>query len=111
MVLPAKPVSYHRPAKPDCVRSCPPPPQAAGHAALVRQYLRTGFYPTGSPADAVAAPFTPSGMLLKAMVIAGAKSMEVSEAQQHHTRLRAQVRSSLGLGRRGVHRTRAAHPS
>ena len=52
-------------------------PQAAGHTALVRQYLRTGFYPTGSPADAAAAPFTPSGMLLKAMVIAGAKSMEV----------------------------------
>ena len=40
-------------------------PHAAGHTALVRQYLRTGFYPTGSPADAAAAPFTPSGMLLK----------------------------------------------
>eukprot|EP00198_Chlamydomonas_reinhardtii_P011395 XP_001700732.1 predicted protein [Chlamydomonas reinhardtii] len=50
-------------------------PHAAGHTALVRQYLRTGFYPTGSPADAAAAPFTPSGMLLKAAIIAGAKSL------------------------------------
>ncbi|PNW83456.1 hypothetical protein CHLRE_05g242750v5 [Chlamydomonas reinhardtii] len=51
-------------------------PHAAGHTALVRQYLRTGFYPTGSPADAAAAPFTPSGMLLKAALIAGAKSLQ-----------------------------------
>ncbi|KAG2444995.1 hypothetical protein HYH02_008865 [Chlamydomonas schloesseri] len=50
-------------------------PHAAGHTALMRQYLRTGFYPTGSPGDAAAAPFTPSGMLLKAVVIAGAKSL------------------------------------
>ncbi|PNH08589.1 Serine protease/ABC transporter B family protein tagD, partial [Tetrabaena socialis] len=40
-------------------------PQAAGSAALVRQYLRTGFYPTGASTDTLAAPFTPSGMLIK----------------------------------------------
>ncbi|KAG2444993.1 hypothetical protein HYH02_008863 [Chlamydomonas schloesseri] len=51
-------------------------PHAAGHTALMRQYLRTGFYPTGSPGDAAAAPFTPSGMLLKAVLIAGAKSLK-----------------------------------
>ncbi|KAG2430932.1 hypothetical protein HXX76_009902 [Chlamydomonas incerta] len=50
-------------------------PHAAGHTALMRQYLRTGYYPAGSPADPAAAPFSPSGMLLKAMIIAGAKSL------------------------------------
>ncbi|GLC44467.1 hypothetical protein PLESTM_001603100 [Pleodorina starrii] len=51
-------------------------PLAAGHVALMRQYLRSGFYPTGSPTDPQSSPFTPSGMLLKALLIAGATSME-----------------------------------
>ncbi|EFJ47816.1 hypothetical protein VOLCADRAFT_91397 [Volvox carteri f. nagariensis] len=40
-------------------------PLAAGHAALLRQYLRNGFYPTGARNDSTSAPFTPSGILLK----------------------------------------------
>ncbi|GIL83916.1 hypothetical protein Vretifemale_12657 [Volvox reticuliferus] len=51
-------------------------PLAAGNVAIIRQYLRTGFYPTGAPTDPGSAPFTPSGMLLKAIVIAGAQSLE-----------------------------------
>ncbi|PNH08405.1 Serine protease/ABC transporter B family protein tagD, partial [Tetrabaena socialis] len=51
-------------------------PQASGSAALARQYLRSGFYPTGAPNEPASAPFVPSGILLKALLIAGAKSME-----------------------------------
>ncbi|KXZ46203.1 hypothetical protein GPECTOR_46g272 [Gonium pectorale] len=50
-------------------------PQAAGHAALIRQYLRTGYYPTGSRDSPDSAPFAPSGMLIKALIIAGAQAM------------------------------------
>ncbi|KXZ46205.1 hypothetical protein GPECTOR_46g274 [Gonium pectorale] len=38
-------------------------PQAAGHAALIRQYFRNGFYPTGRPSNTTA--FNASGILLK----------------------------------------------
>ncbi|GIL56404.1 hypothetical protein Vafri_11768 [Volvox africanus] len=51
-------------------------PLVAGHVAIMRQYLRSGFYPTGAPTDPESAPFTPSGMLLKALIIAGAESLE-----------------------------------
>ncbi|GLI60087.1 hypothetical protein VaNZ11_002120 [Volvox africanus] len=51
-------------------------PLAAGHVAIMRQYLRSGFYPTGAPTDPESAPFTPTGILLKALVIAGAESLE-----------------------------------
>lgn len=57
-------------------------PLSAGHAALARQYLRAGFYPTGSSADAASAPFTPSGMLLKALLVAGAVSLKGGVATQ-----------------------------
>ena len=42
-------------------------PAAAGSAALIRQYLTEGWYPTGAPVAANA--FVPSGALLKAMAI------------------------------------------
>ena len=45
-------------------------PIAAGMAALVRQYFRQGFYPTGI--GNVADSFTPSGALLKAMLLTAA---------------------------------------
>ncbi|KAG2492076.1 hypothetical protein HYH03_009572 [Edaphochlamys debaryana] len=51
-------------------------PVAAGHAGLFRQYFTDGYYPTGAPNSTRSAPFTPSGMLLKAAVIAGAESLE-----------------------------------
>lgn len=48
-------------------------PNATGNAALVRQYFMEGRYPTGiaTPADA----FTPSGALIKAMLINSAVDM------------------------------------
>ncbi|HXH93339.1 MAG TPA: S8 family serine peptidase [Thermoanaerobaculia bacterium] len=48
-------------------------PSVAGAAALVRQYFTDGFYPTGvtTPANA----FVPSAALLKAMLIAAARSV------------------------------------
>ncbi len=49
-------------------------PTAAGLAALVREYLQRGFYPTGQKvaANAIA---NPSGALVKAILIAGAMPM------------------------------------
>ena len=48
-------------------------PHVAGAAALVRQYFMEGFYPTGvaTPADAM----TPSGPLMKAMLLNSAQDM------------------------------------
>jgi subtilisin family serine protease len=42
-------------------------PAVSGVAALIRQYFTEGFYPTGAPRPADA--LTPSGALLKAMII------------------------------------------
>lgn len=49
-------------------------PTAAGNAALVRDYLARGFYPSGvkNPADAIT---NPSGALIKAIMTAGAFKM------------------------------------
>lgn len=47
-------------------------PVAAGTAALMRHFFRAGFYPAGTNASAVAAPFSASGMLIKAAMIGGA---------------------------------------
>jgi subtilisin family serine protease len=49
-------------------------PTAAGLAALVREYLQRGFYPSGQKvaADAIA---NPSGALIKALMINGAMPM------------------------------------
>ena len=49
-------------------------PAVAGAAALVREYFEEGYYPTGGdvPADAL----TPSGALLKAMLINSGKDMD-----------------------------------
>ncbi|GIL57024.1 hypothetical protein Vafri_12282 [Volvox africanus] len=51
-------------------------PLVAGTIIIMRQYLRTGFYPLGARNNILSTPFTPSGMLLKALLIAGAKSLE-----------------------------------
>lgn len=42
-------------------------PVVAGAAALLRQYFVQGFYPTGAAVSA--SGFTPSGPLLKAVVL------------------------------------------
>ncbi|MCQ4166758.1 S8 family serine peptidase, partial [Tahibacter harae] len=54
-------------------------PTAAGLAALVREYLQRGFYPSGqkNAADAIA---NPSGALIKAILINGAMPMTGSGA-------------------------------
>lgn len=54
-------------------------PTAAGLAALVRDYLARGFYPSGqrNPADAIT---NPSGALIKAIMISGAFGMSGSGA-------------------------------
>jgi len=48
-------------------------PTVAGAAALVRQYYADGFYPTGAATQSNA--FVPSAALLKATLIAGARSV------------------------------------
>uniref|UniRef100_A0A7S0J3W4 WW domain-containing protein n=1 Tax=Calcidiscus leptoporus TaxID=127549 RepID=A0A7S0J3W4_9EUKA len=48
-------------------------PATAGAAALVRQYLREGYFPTGQSGGN---PRTPSGVIVKAMVLHSAISME-----------------------------------
>lgn len=48
-------------------------PLTAGLASLAREYFRKGFYPTGS--SRVEDGFIPSAALLKAAIIAGARSM------------------------------------
>ncbi|KAG2442416.1 hypothetical protein HXX76_002502 [Chlamydomonas incerta] len=57
-------------------------PLAAGSAALLRQYLKSGFYPGGWPDTDDSTPFKPSGILVKALVIAGAKSLQGGWALQ-----------------------------
>ena len=44
-------------------------PLVAGSVALIRQYFMDGYYPSGGKHSQHS--FTPSGSLLKAMVIAG----------------------------------------
>lgn len=48
-------------------------PTSAGHAVLIRQYFMIGYYPSGraNPEDS----FTPSGALLKAMLIHSGQAM------------------------------------
>jgi hypothetical protein len=48
-------------------------PTIAGAAALVRQYFTDGYYPSGAPTSADR--FTPSAALLKATIIADARSV------------------------------------
>mmetsp|Transcript_13835 Transcript_13835/g.22922 ORF Transcript_13835/g.22922 Transcript_13835/m.22922 type:complete len:915 (+) Transcript_13835:97-2841(+) len=49
-------------------------PAMAGNAALIQQYFKEGFYPSGSRNAADA--FTPSGALLKAMLVHSGKNMD-----------------------------------
>lgn len=48
-------------------------PITAGHTALVSQYFKQGYYPTGTANAANA--FVPSGALIKAVLIGGARPM------------------------------------
>lgn len=53
-------------------------PLVAGAAALVRQYLMEGYYPSGTPR--VSDGFEPSGALLKAMLINSGRNMSGATA-------------------------------
>lgn len=50
----------------------------SGNAALARQYFRAGYYPAGDNTSALATPFAPSGMLLKAVLIGGAVDLSTA---------------------------------
>lgn len=52
-------------------------PAAAGLGALVRQYFRTGFYPTGVAAESD--PVVPTGALIKAVLVNGSTDMGASD--------------------------------
>ncbi len=52
-------------------------PAAAGLGALVRQYFRTGFYPTGVAAESD--PLLPTGALIKAVLVNGSTDMGASD--------------------------------
>ncbi|MGH9869864.1 MAG: S8 family serine peptidase [Candidatus Polarisedimenticolia bacterium] len=54
-------------------------PSVAGAAAQVRQYLMDGWYPSGTPQTADEMP-SPSGALVKAILINGAREMTGAEA-------------------------------
>ncbi|KAG2487047.1 hypothetical protein HYH03_014293 [Edaphochlamys debaryana] len=71
---------------------------AAGHLALVRQYFRDGFYPEGS-VGGQSANFTPSGMLLKAVAIAGAEDLQGGFARNQGTPIAAAPNGVQGWGR------------
>ncbi|KAG2427548.1 hypothetical protein HXX76_012202 [Chlamydomonas incerta] len=51
-------------------------PVVSGNLAIARQYLMEGWYPAGWRGAPGSAPFVPSGPLLKAIAIAGAKSLQ-----------------------------------
>lgn len=69
-------------------------PTASGLAALVREYLQRGFYPTGTEisANGIAAP---SGALIKAMMISGTTPMSGSGAGAHPGQAQGWGRSLL----------------
>ncbi|KAG2487048.1 hypothetical protein HYH03_014294 [Edaphochlamys debaryana] len=71
---------------------------AAGHLALVRQYFRDGFYPEGF-VGGQSANFTPSGMLLKAVAIAGAEDLQGGFARNLGTPIAAAPNGVQGWGR------------
>ncbi|GLC50169.1 hypothetical protein PLESTB_000350100 [Pleodorina starrii] len=74
-------------------------PLVAGHLALVRQYFRDGYYPTGAPGDVASVGFEPSGMLLKAAAIVGARSLEGGFAANAGFNLGAAPDGYQGWGR------------
>ncbi|KAG2424603.1 hypothetical protein HXX76_014329 [Chlamydomonas incerta] len=75
-------------------------PLVSGHVALVRQYFREGFYPSGAKTGVThSAPFDPSGMLIKALVIGGAKSLQGGFALGAGNPLRAGPDGYQGWGR------------
>ncbi|EFJ42929.1 hypothetical protein VOLCADRAFT_96935 [Volvox carteri f. nagariensis] len=74
-------------------------PLVAGAAVLARQYFTTGFYPFGRNDTPGAAPFIPSGMLLKAVLIGGAYDMQQGMSLSTLTQLEPAPSGYQGFGR------------
>jgi hypothetical protein len=72
-------------------------PEIAGLAALVRDYFVRGFYPTGSavPANAI----TPSGSLVKAVILASGEDMATTAFPQTSVAIGKRYSSDVGYGR------------
>lgn len=54
-------------------------PMVAGHATLIRQYFMDGFYPSGAATPSNS--YTPSGPLIKAVMLGGACDMKGNTEQ------------------------------
>lgn len=72
-------------------------PEVAGLATLVRDYFQRGFYPTGTatPGNAI----TPSGALVKAVVLASGEAMATTAYPTTSIPINARYSSDVGYGR------------
>ncbi len=72
-------------------------PEVAGLAALVRDYFQSGFYPSGSanPADAI----TPSGALVKAVILASGEDMLTAASPTSSIAVAKRYSNDVGYGR------------
>ena len=72
-------------------------PEAAGLALLVRDYFQAGFYPSGTatPANAL----TPSGSLVKAVILASGEDMATTGSPSTSIALTKRYGSDVGYGR------------
>ncbi len=72
-------------------------PEVAGLAAIVRDYFLAGFYPGGSanPANAL----TPSGSLVKAVILASGEDMITTASPQTSIAIAKRYGSDVGYGR------------
>ncbi|KAG2487797.1 hypothetical protein HYH03_013641 [Edaphochlamys debaryana] len=71
----------------------------AGHLAMMRQYFRDGYYPEGSINGPSSANFTPSGMLLKAVAVAGAEDLRSGYARNRAVNMGSAPDGMQGWGR------------
>jgi len=72
-------------------------PQVAGLAAIVRQYFMAGWYPSGSPNPSNA--FTPSGSLIKAVILASGQDMNTTAYPTTSISIAKRYSSDVGYGR------------
>ena len=74
-------------------------PEVAGLAALVRDYFMQGFYPTGTatPANAI----TPSGSLVKAVILASGEAMATTSTPTVAT-IQSRYSNDVGYGRANI---------
>ena len=72
-------------------------PEAAGLAAIVRDYFLSGYYPTGTatPANAL----TPSGSLVKALILASGEDMATTASPSTSITIAKRYSNDVGYGR------------